>query len=137
MEALRASEEQFRRAIENAPMPVIMHAEDGQVLQISHMWTELTGYTLQELPTLDAWLNHAYGDGADAVRNHVHVLFAGDRRTLDVAFATSTRGCSSTAWALFGPEQSPLMICSPSIYTPSVQVIPTSQCGEDREHAAE
>ena len=43
-DALRASEEQFRRAIEDAPIPVIMHAEDGQVLQISKMWTELTGY---------------------------------------------------------------------------------------------
>ena len=42
-EALRASEEQFRRAIEDAPIPVIMQAEDGQVLQVSRTWTELTG----------------------------------------------------------------------------------------------
>src|SRR4051812_32134089 len=71
LEALRASEKQFRRAIEDAPIPMIMHAEDGQVLQISRTWIELTGYTLDEVPTLDAWLNHAYGSGADTVRNHV------------------------------------------------------------------
>jgi PAS domain-containing protein len=58
------AEEQFRRAVEEAPIPMIMHAEDGEVLQISRSWTELTGYTLADVPTLDAWLNHAYGDGA-------------------------------------------------------------------------
>lgn len=41
--AARAAAEQFRRAIEEAPIPVIMHAEDGEVLQISRSWTELTG----------------------------------------------------------------------------------------------
>src|SRR5438046_1639295 len=34
-EALRHSEEQFRRAIVDAPIPIIMHAEDGEILQIS------------------------------------------------------------------------------------------------------
>jgi two-component system CheB/CheR fusion protein len=34
-QAIRASEQQFRRAIEDAPIPIIMHAEDGEVLQVS------------------------------------------------------------------------------------------------------
>jgi len=90
-EALRASEEQFRRAIEDAPIPVIMHAEDGVVLQISRTWTELTGYALSDLPTVDAWLNRAYGEGADAVRNHVHESFAGNRQPLNVEFPIQAR----------------------------------------------
>jgi PAS domain-containing protein len=51
---LRDSEEQFRRAIEEALIPMIMHAEDGEVLQISRSWIELTGYTLADVPTVDA-----------------------------------------------------------------------------------
>ena len=42
-EVLRPGEEQFRRAIEDAPIPVIMQTEDGQVLQISRTWTEVSG----------------------------------------------------------------------------------------------
>ena len=61
--AMRASEEQFRRAIEDAPIPVIMHAEDGQVLQISKTWTKVTGYALEEMASLDAWLNPSCGTG--------------------------------------------------------------------------
>jgi len=79
---LTRSEEQFRRAVEDAPIPVIMHAEDGQVLQISKTWACLTGYTMEEVPTFDAWLTRAYGFGANEVRNAVRRLF---ERILDEA----------------------------------------------------
>jgi PAS domain S-box-containing protein len=97
--SLRTPEEQFRRAIEEAPIPMIMHAEDGEVLQISRSWTELTGYTLADMPTLDAWLDHAYGDGADAVRNHVHDLFAGSQPALNVTFDVRTHAGELRHWS--------------------------------------
>ncbi|HEX2829109.1 MAG TPA: PAS domain S-box protein [Burkholderiales bacterium] len=97
--AVRASEEQFRRAIEEAPVPVIMHAEDGEVLQISRTWTELTGYALRDVPTVDAWLTRAYGEGADAVRAHMHDLFAGSRRSLDVEFEIATQSGEHRRWS--------------------------------------
>jgi two-component system CheB/CheR fusion protein len=96
---LRESEEQFRRAIEDAPIPVIMHAEDGEVLQISRTWTDLTGYTLEEVPTFDAWLTRAYGEGADAVRNHMHELFKGARRTLNIEFPVRTSKGGLRHWS--------------------------------------
>jgi PAS domain S-box-containing protein len=97
--ALRASEEQFRRAIEEAPIPVIMHAEDGQVLQISRTWTELTGYGAEDTPTFDAWLNHAYGEGADEVRSHVQELFSGDVQILDAEIAVQTSTGQTRTWS--------------------------------------
>jgi PAS domain S-box-containing protein len=98
-ESLRASEEQFRRAVEDAPIPVIMQTEDGQVLQISRTWTELTGYTLADLPTAEAWLTRAYGPGADAVRAYMHELFRGDRKALGVEFAIRARDGSERQWS--------------------------------------
>lgn len=97
--ALRASEEQFRRSIEEAPIPVIMHAEDGEVLQISRTWIDLTGFTLDEVPTFDAWLTRAYGEGAEAVREHMHGLFAGSRRTMSVELPVRTRGGETRHWS--------------------------------------
>ena len=97
--ALRASEEQFRRAIEDAPIPVIMQAEDGEVLQVSRTWTELTGYGLADLPTADAWLNRAYGPGADTVRAYMRELFAGERKSLDVDFILRTQAGHDRHWS--------------------------------------
>jgi two-component system CheB/CheR fusion protein len=92
------AQEQFRRAIEAAPIPVIMQAEDGEVLQISRTWTELTGYTLEDVPTFDAWLTRAYGEGADQVRNHMHELFKENHRTLNVEFPIRTRSGDLRYW---------------------------------------
>jgi two-component system CheB/CheR fusion protein len=99
VEAVHESEEQFRRAIEDAPIPIIMHAEDGQVLQISRTWTELTGYTPEEMPTFEAWLNAAYGQGANVVRSHMQELFKGQRRSLDMEFPIQTRGGEERHWS--------------------------------------
>jgi two-component system, chemotaxis family, CheB/CheR fusion protein len=96
--ATRQSEEQFRRAIEDAPIPVIMHAEDGTVLQISRTWTELTGYTLADVPTIDAWLTRAYGEGADEVRHHMHEMFKEQRRTVNIEFPVRTRDGELRYW---------------------------------------
>ncbi|MEO1299748.1 MAG: PAS domain S-box protein, partial [Cyanobacteria bacterium J06636_16] len=64
-EALRESEQRFRRAIEDAPFPIMIHAEDGEVLQLNTAWTELTGYSPQVIPTTQSWAQRAYGDRAD------------------------------------------------------------------------
>jgi PAS domain S-box-containing protein len=75
-EALRRSEEQFRKALEEAPIPVIMHAEDGEVLQISRAWTELTGYKVEDIRRFDQWItNVVYGEGANEVRDYMKELF--------------------------------------------------------------
>ena len=42
--ALKISEERWRRSITDAPFPVMLHSEGGMVLQINTVWTELTGY---------------------------------------------------------------------------------------------
>ena len=44
---LQESEERFRRAVLNAPLPIMIHAEDGEVILINRTWTDLTGYTLR------------------------------------------------------------------------------------------
>ena len=52
---LLASERQFRAAIEEAPVPVMIHDEDGTVLALNRSWCELSGYTPGDVPTLARW----------------------------------------------------------------------------------
>ena len=96
--ALRESEEQFRRALEEAPIPIIMQAEDGEVLQISRSWTELTGYTLKDIPNFNAWLTQAYGFGADDVRHHAQELFEPAADLAEVDFDIVTRSGEKRTW---------------------------------------
>ncbi len=98
-DALRSSEEQFRRAIEEAPIPVILQAESGEVDQISRAWAEATGYGLEDVPTLEAWLQHASGEGADELRRQIHELFRGERRSLEVELMIRPRGGGERWWS--------------------------------------
>jgi PAS domain S-box-containing protein len=51
-EALKESERQFRHAIEESPVPMILYAEDGEIIKISRALTDITGYTITDIPTL-------------------------------------------------------------------------------------
>jgi two-component system, chemotaxis family, CheB/CheR fusion protein len=97
-DAVHESEEQFRRAIEEAPIPIIMHAEDGTVLQISRTWTELTGYTSEAMLSFHAWLNTAYGEGAEMIRAYMQALFTGQQRSLNLEFPITTRSGETRYW---------------------------------------
>lgn len=97
-EALKQSEEQFRRAIEEAPIPVIMHAEDGKVLEISKTWTKLTGYRRADMPSFEAWLNRAYGYGAEAVREEMQRIFGGQDSRVQLEFEIKAREGAIRNW---------------------------------------
>ncbi|MFW5866794.1 MAG: PAS domain S-box protein [Armatimonadota bacterium] len=74
--ALLESERRFRRAIAEAPFPIMLHAEDGEVISTNRVWTDLTGYGSEKLSTLAEWMELAYGEHQLAVKEHVERLFS-------------------------------------------------------------
>lgn len=67
-DALRESQERLLRIIEDAPIPIMVHNEDGEVLHISKAWTEVSGYRHEDIPTIAAWTARAYGARAARIR---------------------------------------------------------------------
>ncbi|MEO0947252.1 MAG: PAS domain S-box protein [Cyanobacteria bacterium J06641_5] len=57
----------FRQTLMDAPFPMMVHAEDGEVLQVNAAWTEITGYARTDIPTVRDWAMLAYGDRATAI----------------------------------------------------------------------
>jgi PAS domain S-box-containing protein len=58
---LQESEERLRATVLAAPYPLMLHADDGAVLQLSRAWSELSGYHADELRTVRDWTTRAYG----------------------------------------------------------------------------
>ena len=77
---LDESRSQFRRAILDAPFPIMIHAEDGEILQLNKTWTELTGYTLEDIPSIPDWTSKAYGEHKQTVRADIDNLYHLDER---------------------------------------------------------
>jgi PAS domain S-box-containing protein len=99
-DALRQSEERLRRSVLDAPFPIMIHAEDGAVLLINHSWTELTGYSPEDIPTVDAWAEKAFPERAEAVRRGLAHLFERTERVQEAECALLTRTGARRLWEL-------------------------------------
>jgi PAS domain S-box-containing protein len=95
---LRSSEQRFRRAIQDAPYPIMIHDEDGQVLTINRVWEELTGYSLEEIPTISSWTEKAYGAQKELVQREIDQLYSKDRRADEGHYLVQTRSGEKRIW---------------------------------------
>ena len=59
-QSLRESEQRLRSAVSSAPYPLMLHAESGEILQLSRAWTKLTGYEPTAMTTTGEWARLAY-----------------------------------------------------------------------------
>lgn len=100
---LEESEERSWRAVMASPFPTMIHADDGQVISINDAWTKKSGYTLDQIPTLAAWLERAYGDRKDAMARAVESayehLYAADGATTDSEYTLMTADGQARTWA--------------------------------------
>jgi len=72
---VKESEVRLRRIIEEAPFPMMVHADDGQIVQNNRSLTQITGYASSEIPTVYDWTEKAYGEQAAQVREAIKHLY--------------------------------------------------------------
>jgi len=56
---LRSSERRFETAINQAPVPIMLFDDVGQVINVNKRWSDLSGYELKDIPTRKDWLEKA------------------------------------------------------------------------------
>jgi PAS domain S-box-containing protein len=98
-DARRESEARLRRTVENAPFPIMVHAEDGEVMHLSQAWLHLTGYTREEIGTIAAWTERAYGERKEVVRADIDRLYALDQTVDEGEYLIRTADGRMRVWA--------------------------------------
>ncbi|MEI6577438.1 MAG: PAS domain S-box protein [Bacteroidota bacterium] len=81
-EKAEESEKKFRKSIENAPYPLMIHAE-GEVIQLSEAWTRISGYTIIDIPSIVQWTSKAYGEDAIPSQEFIDKLYEVDSMQYD------------------------------------------------------
>lgn len=69
---LRESEERLRRAFISAPLPIALYTRDGEFIQLNHAWTQISGYTIEETPTVADWLRKVVVSGGARGSHDAH-----------------------------------------------------------------
>ncbi len=95
---LQASEARFRTAIDQAPFPIIIHAEDGEILIINQTWAEFTGYDLADLKTISDWTERAYGERQAPIEEGIDRLYALNERVSEGEFTITCQDGSQRIW---------------------------------------
>ena len=75
-------EARFKVMIENAPYPIMVHAE-GEVIQLSGAWTKITGYSIEDIPNIIQWTTKAYGKDAVPSQEFIDKLYEIDSMQYD------------------------------------------------------
>lgn len=60
--ALQKSKENFEIALDENPIPMILHSEDGIILKVNQACLDATGYSKEELKTVDDWTRLVHKD---------------------------------------------------------------------------
>ena len=96
--ALQDSEERFRRAIQDAPFPIVIHAEDGEFLMVNQCWLDITGYARDEIATIADWTERAYSEGRRQMREGIDRLYALDRPQAEGEFVIACKDGRQRIW---------------------------------------
>src|SRR5665648_165882 len=65
--ALGESEALFARILNEAPLPMMLHADDDEIIQVNRAWEQSTGYNRENTPTCAIWAAKAFGSNAEVV----------------------------------------------------------------------
>lgn len=88
----------WRLTVGLAPFPIIVHAEDGEVIAISRGWTMASGYTHQDIPTMADWTAAAFGRDGPRMSELVDRLYDLDEMVQEGEFAIRTKGGEARLW---------------------------------------
>ncbi|TVO78710.1 PAS domain S-box protein [Sedimenticola selenatireducens] len=97
-ESLRLSEQRFRSVVVESPFPILLHAEGGEIIQVSNSWCEITGYTRDELQTISDWTRLAYGKEWTRIKGDIDKLFEANRRVYEGDFNIQTKLGDKRIW---------------------------------------
>lgn len=98
---VRHSNERFRRTLDEIAVPLILYADDDEVLMVNKAWTEVTGYTRAEVPTIAAWTERAYGDRRGAARAYIDRLYDATGRVDDGEWTVTTAAGARRLWHFY------------------------------------
>ncbi|MEK6742548.1 MAG: PAS domain S-box protein [Nitrospirota bacterium] len=79
-EKLRESETRFRRLAEQSPIAILIIDRTGRIEYTNKKHTEIVGYTVKEIPTVEAWWALAYRDAE--IRQRIMTAWEGISRRI-------------------------------------------------------
>ena len=97
-EALRESQYQLARIVAEAPFPIGLYAEDGEILLVNRAWCRISGFAPEELRTVRQWVEKAFGADRENARPEIPSPFSPDPSIREGESAVRTKSGEKRFW---------------------------------------
>lgn len=95
---LSADENRVRNILHLAPLPLMIHTQDGEILQINQAWTDLSGYHHRDIPTIADWTRQAHPDCYPEVQRAIAQLYDLQQRICTAEYTITTKTGQHRTW---------------------------------------
>lgn len=100
-DALKKSEERFREAIMNSPFPIMIHSEEGKIIDVNRSWQKRTGYSAEEIPDIDTWTEKAFKENTDKFKKMIFSSYETKEIIDQGEFTIVTKKGNDRTWHMF------------------------------------
>lgn len=97
-EEAEESERKLKGAIVASPFPIMIHADDGEILTINKAWTKKTGYKHKDIPTIYDWTEKAYLQKSENIKEYIDKLYRLNDKVDEGEFEIRTSNGATIIW---------------------------------------
>ncbi len=76
LQLLEQKRMELETIIREAPNPIMLYDEDGEVLMVNKIWEQLSGYHHTDIDTIDRWTEKAYGKNIPVTKTAIDRLYS-------------------------------------------------------------
>ena len=91
----------YFQALYNAPIPILVAGDNGRFLMLNQAFKSLTGFSREDLPTVEAWSEHILTDSKNSKVNHFSDFFEPGKVLAPLCISFNTHDGQLLIWELF------------------------------------
>ena len=97
-ELLHQKKQELETIFNEAPTPMAIHNEDGEIIMINKVWEELTGYKHSEIDTISKWTDKVVPEHSDLRKEHIEGMYNITERVDEGEFEIMTKSGETIIW---------------------------------------
>ncbi|ADR34103.1 multi-sensor signal transduction histidine kinase [Sulfuricurvum kujiense DSM 16994] len=96
--ALEIKSKELQTILQEAPNPIMLHNENGEVVMVNRVWQSLSGYTYDEINTVDKWAELACSKNKPLMNQYMDSIYSLEHK-IDMGEASvNTKDGNTLIW---------------------------------------
>jgi PAS domain S-box-containing protein len=96
--SLEKKSQELQTILQEAPNPIMLHNEDGEVLMVNKVWETLTGYSYTEINTIEKWAQKACNNKNQLLKENIEKLYSLEQKINMGESTITTKEGNSVIW---------------------------------------